>query len=79
MPDCEVYSPRNAGEIVVRQENVIEVSSETDFCNADLLEVHELFELIQELSENEFVLTCTYSAFVSEMPAAELALDMFMT
>ena len=40
--------------------------------------MHELFELIQELSENEFVLTCTYSAFVSEMPAVEVALDMFM-
>lgn len=40
--------------------------------------MHELFELIQELTENEFVLTCTYSAFVCEIPAAELARDVFM-
>jgi len=40
--------------------------------------VHEFFELIQELTENEFVLTCTYSAFVCEIPTVELAIDMFM-
>jgi hypothetical protein len=40
--------------------------------------VHELFELIQELTENEFVLTCTYSAFVSEIATVELAIVMFM-
>ena len=42
------------------------------------LEVHELFELLRELTENEFVLTCTCSAFVCEIPAVELAIDMFM-
>jgi hypothetical protein len=41
--------------------------------------VHEVFDLIQELTENEFVLTCTYSEFVSKIPAVELAaIDMFM-
>jgi len=40
--------------------------------------VHELFELIQELTENEFVLTYTYSAFVSEIAAVELAIVKFM-
>lgn len=40
--------------------------------------MHERFELIQELTENEFVLTCTYSAFVCGITAVELAIDMFM-